>query len=1005
MENFKLSSVVRKQLPEFVRSDYPLFVTFLEKYYEWLEQNNNAHYEIDALRDSNDIDEADSFYIEKLRNDLLPYFPQNIVADKRLFLKLISNFYKSSGTQESVKFLFKALYNDNIEIYYPKEDILISSDGKWVLPLALRVDTNDNNIFNLPKTLITGQTSKATAIVEKVIRSIDRQLGISYVELYISNIERLFETGETISATYIDSTTNLPVTVSGRLIGSLSEIKINPNNRGLFYNGYDPEINYNGDPLSIVGGLNPDSPNPIGAIAYVGETTKGGITDINVIDGGFGFRNELIFPNSTLVDFKGGFENSVLGSEAQATVTLVDDDTVRVMNVSSMSINVLDSLGSNSSLSGTANVSSTQNVVYGTGTSFTTQLSVGDAVYFGGILAEVIAIDSNTRLNVSNNFASTSNNVSLIKAGRTISRIRSNTISNVSTFSAFNVYSLASITILGSGGGYRNKPRVKTYSFYNEDISDTLIIESCVAVKGSNLVSDESQDLRNSLEIGDYVRLYVNNKFEEIKQITNVTANEIYFDEFFENDITNVSVYRLNKNDVYKLGSIGRIDIIQSGAGYSNGDILIFTGGSGYGANGYVNVNVAGSITSVTINNHSQSLYVIGGEGYTRDTLPTITVQSAAGSNAVLRVSEITGDGESYGLTTTRIGAISSIRVISYGYDYVEAPKVSLRNADLVVSGVTAGQLFVSNTEVYQGTSNSVFTFKATVDSFNPTTNRLRIFDYKGTLDATKLLIYDNVSTLNAVSATIVSSTFYGDGNAKATSKFENGLIRYPGIYLNTDGQVSADKKLQDGEKYHNYSYILKTKTDYHEFKKPLNDIIHPVGTKTFVVRTDDNEEILQQNSNTSFIIVKNYTDTFNVALGSNTAISTNTTANLLSTIQIGDYLILQNMRKRAQGNVIVNAGSNVLTGYSTSTNFINDLQDGDNIQLSTGDIATVKSVLSVNSAILLSVINVSSSSATINVVFDEATRVNSLNANTVITNTKFKANGSNLYAVVQKVR
>ena len=140
METFKVSPVVGNQLPEFVRSDYPLFVTFLEKYYKWLEQNNNPHYEIDALRDANDIDEADSFYIDKLRNDLLPYFPKNIVTDKRLFLKLVSNFYKSSGTQESVKFLFKALYNDEIEIYYPKEEILIASDGKWVLPLALRID-------------------------------------------------------------------------------------------------------------------------------------------------------------------------------------------------------------------------------------------------------------------------------------------------------------------------------------------------------------------------------------------------------------------------------------------------------------------------------------------------------------------------------------------------------------------------------------------------------------------------------------------------------------------------------------------------------------------------------------------------------------------------------------------------------------------------------------------------------------------------------------------------
>jgi hypothetical protein len=141
----------------------------------------------------------------------------------------------------------------------------------------------------------------------------------------------------------------------------------------------------------------------------------------------------------------------------------------------------------------------------------------------------------------------------------------------------------------------------------------------------------------------------------------------------------------------------------------------------------------------------------------------------------------------------------------------VEAPKVSLRNADLSLMGVTKGQIFVSNTEVYQGTSNSSFTFKATVDSYNSATGKLRIFDYKGSLDTSKLLVSDNVLTTNAIVGTVQNSLFYGNGNAKATSKFENGLIRYPGIYLNSDGQVSADKKLQDEKRYHNNSYVITT--------------------------------------------------------------------------------------------------------------------------------------------------------------------------------------------------
>lgn len=933
MENVLLSSIVSNQLPDFVRSDYPKFVTFLEKYYEWLEQINRVSYGLNALRNSYDIDYSDSYYLDLLKKDLLPYFPTEMQADKRLFLKLATNLHKSKGTENSIKFLFRALYNDEVEIYLPKEDILKASDGKWTLPLALRIDTNDNNIFNISKTLIVGQNSKATAVVEKVVRSVDRQLGISYIEAYVSNVDRLFETGETLSSTYTDPITGLDVTVSGRLIGSLSEIKIVPTARGLFYNGYDPDNNYDGDPVSIVGGLNPTANNPIGAVAYVGETTKGGITDILVVKTGFGFRDPAININSSIVDFKGGFENAPIGSEAKANIYLLDTDITRTINISNMSISTLD-----------------------------------------GLFANIQVIESNT-------------------------------INTITTYQTFNVYPISFVSVEGSGGGYRSKPSVETYSFYNEELADSLIASSLTITKGSNKISSALVDFTLSLEPGNYVRLFINNKYEEVKEITQVDTNNVYFAENFPNDITNVSLFKINRNDLYKIGSIGRINISDGGDGYTNGDILIFTGGSGYGANGYVNVGVGGVITTVTINNHSTGAFITGGEGYIATDLPTITVQSASGANAILTVSEIVGDGEQYGLTTSRIGAITSLRVVSYGYDYISAPIVSLKNADLTTTGITEGQLFVSNTAVYQGISNTNFTFKAFVDSYDSTSGILRIYDYKGTIDTTKLLKSDNATTTNAVTASVTSTIFYGDGNAKANAKFENGLIRYPGIYLNTDGHVSSDKKLQDGEKYHNFSYVVKSKTDYAKFKTVLNDILHPVGTKTFVIKTDSNEEDISISNNTYFITINDLTDTFNIAFNSNTIVSTNVSANLLTSVNVGDIIVLSNVHKTLKNTVNVISGSNVLFGNANSVNFINDLQEGDTIYLSTGNTTTIKSITNSSYAILSTKINVTSTSAVANIVYSEVSTANSVNANTIITTTRFKANGNNLNATIQKVR
>jgi hypothetical protein len=932
MDQVLTSILVERQLPEFVRSEHPVFVTFLKKYYEWLETNNQISYEINALANSIDLDKADNDYLNLIKRDLMPYFPENILADKRLFLKLITNFYKSNGTPDSVKFLFRALYNENIDIYYPKDDILKASDGKWVLPLALRIDTSDNNIFNIEKTKITGRISKATAVVEKVIESVDRQLGIKYIEVYVSNVQRLFETGEYVDATYNNGVVD--VTVSGRLIGALSEIKVDPLNRGLYYNGYDPLIPYNGDPVTIVGGLNPTANSPVGALAYVGNTTKGSVTDIVLTNPGFGFRKSSEISSSydayvTTIDFKGGFENAPYGSEAKASINLLDTSTVRKINLRNMSIETLNGLYAN--------------------------INVANAI----------------------------------------------TISNIGSYQSFNVYPISFVTLDQGGGGYRAKPTVDTYSFYNETNSDVLVISSCNIVKDTSIITDLTQDLTTSFEVGNYVRLYIVNKMEDIFEITGVTTHTISFANTFANDVSGVSVYKIVRNDLYKIGSLGRIVVAAGGSNYAVNQTLTFTGGSGYGANAYVSAIHAGNsgIKTITINNHSSNAYVLGGEGYTRDALPTITINTVSGTGANVYVSEVLGDGESYSLTTSRIGSVTSLRIISYGYDYVEVPTISLRNMDLTLQNVTSGQLFVSNTKVYQGTSNTSTTFSAYVDNFTQSTGFIRLFDYIGTFDVTKTIYSDD----GIVSGNVVlgSTTVYGDGRAKATANFENGLIRYPGIYLNTDGHISEDKFLQDGNKFHNFSYVINSQTDYNKFKKPLNDIVHPLGTKTFVTRIDNNQENVSANDINQSITVTTLPTKFNIVYGANA--TTNTTANLMNYVNVGDVVIFTGVYRNVANTVNISLGSN--TVFGNTCNFINDILDGDIIYLSTGNTETVLSVSNSKYLITQNTLGVTANNVTINLYFDETKTVTFVNANTIKVDTAFTSNTLNIVTNVLKVK
>jgi hypothetical protein len=48
-----------------------------------------------------------------------------------MFYKRLVEFYRSRGTPESIKSFFRMIYDDDVETYFPFEDLLNPSDGDW----------------------------------------------------------------------------------------------------------------------------------------------------------------------------------------------------------------------------------------------------------------------------------------------------------------------------------------------------------------------------------------------------------------------------------------------------------------------------------------------------------------------------------------------------------------------------------------------------------------------------------------------------------------------------------------------------------------------------------------------------------------------------------------------------------------------------------------------------------------------------------------------------------
>jgi hypothetical protein len=137
----KLSTLVLSQLPEFIQSDHSTFVAFLEAYYEFLEQDQNAQELIQNARSYNDIDTTINSFVEYFLKQFSNDIPRSVLADKRALVKRIKDLYENKGNEKSYRLLFRILYNKPIEVFYPSTQILKASDGKWVQETSIFVRT------------------------------------------------------------------------------------------------------------------------------------------------------------------------------------------------------------------------------------------------------------------------------------------------------------------------------------------------------------------------------------------------------------------------------------------------------------------------------------------------------------------------------------------------------------------------------------------------------------------------------------------------------------------------------------------------------------------------------------------------------------------------------------------------------------------------------------------------------------------------------------------------
>lgn len=280
----KISALVKDQFPDFYKEEGENFLAFIQAYYEYLEQNGKMTDAIQNLESYKDIATTTDDFIAYFINQFLPGIPLNVIADKKLLVKYINQGNQARGTLSAYKLLFRALYNEDIEVVFPADQILKVSDGDWNIDRYLVAPYDPNNYAFIGQT-VKGTESEAEALVEDITRRAVK--GRDVMQIFVSNVRGTFNHLEPVRLKGdIGGTGHAPIVEAG-----ISSVEI-----------ITPGGEYAaGDKLELISSLNGD----FGKVVVTSTEDLGGTLTFSLVNGGSGYTPSTD-PDGTLIEFIGG---------------------------------------------------------------------------------------------------------------------------------------------------------------------------------------------------------------------------------------------------------------------------------------------------------------------------------------------------------------------------------------------------------------------------------------------------------------------------------------------------------------------------------------------------------------------------------------------------------------------------------------------------------------------------------------------------------------------------
>lgn len=719
MTNLKTSNLILQQVPEFVRDEYPKFISFLEAYYEFLEeqQGTSKNDLITKAKSLNNISDI-NLSLEDFENNFYEKFasllPRDSEVRKDILFKNLNRLYLSKGSIESYKFLFRLLFNEEVKIIEPKNEVLKPSSSVWSIENSLRVDPNElyllhtgtgtKTTFLLPSSQFTIKT-----VLINGVQTNDYLVNQSYKKLIFNTAPP----NNSIIKVYFNNF-DYELLVNRKVIGKVSRASAiierfavslvsNRNIEDLYVNSKSLIGNFENGEYCISNIVVDDN------LLNFEFLTSSSLKSINVIEGGSNYSN-----NDLVIISGGGAEQEAVAIIDEVFAGTADTITVQKIGAGFSVGGIIDTLDPPLAVNGTistvnttgANVVNTYTILSDTLISNVSSLAIDTADY--SIPGKTINKDSkivdlmnprtitvggiNSCLVISSN--TVLNSVPIVETQGAIYQTGTTTHS-ISSFKSIGGYQINS-----KGTGYRIGDEVifgtsppltagmgaaarvtsvdSSGGIMKIAIEPTRIIGTVNVAANSHIITGTGTNFSTELTVGD--KIMVNGEVKFINAISSSTSA----------NVNSTFTYTTTGSDI----SLGRFN-----------------------------------------------LYPIGGTNYTQNNFPSLTVRSRNGVDANIVIDSCMGDGENITARGSKLpGAIVKIRILDGGKGYKYIPFINLTlsgdgqanaQAEIESSFVTFTGKWLTSDSIISSTERKIQGREYYVDYSYVTSSKVEFRKYK----------------------------------------------------------------------------------------------------------------------------------------------------------------------------------------------------------------------------------------------------------------------------------